>query len=112
MIPPKLYETQWVKFDDKLIHRVFLFMKGGMFAYWLVAEEDGDEAFGFVNLGDDQNAEWGYFSFEDIKKNGAKELPQSREFPMTFRDIQIPIEVLRNAYYKSVGLARNENPIV
>jgi len=36
---------------------------------WWVAEIDGDRriAFGYVNLGDDQNAEWGYMDLTELR---------------------------------------------
>ena len=35
---------------------------------WWIAEYDGDDLFwGFVNLGDDECAEWGYISFSELK---------------------------------------------
>jgi hypothetical protein len=36
---------------------------------WYIAEYDGDDLFwGYANLGDDQNAEWGYISFQELKE--------------------------------------------
>lgn len=52
--------------QDKLIYRHFFI--GGR--AWYVAEFDGDDLFfGYVILnGDYQGAEWGYFSFSELKE--------------------------------------------
>ena len=61
---PKLYETEDIPLREKQI--VVHFFLGS--ADWYVAEFDGrDTFFGFVHLGDDQNAEWGYFSFNELR---------------------------------------------
>jgi hypothetical protein len=63
---PRLYETEEIGVDDKLIYLHFFF--GG--CDWFAAEYDGDDIFfGFAILnGDMQNAEWGYFSFSELKE--------------------------------------------
>ena len=62
---PKLYETEHIPLQEKLIHLHFFI--GG--CDWYVAEYDGEDLFwGFVILNDDfQNAEWGYISFSELK---------------------------------------------
>ena len=62
---PKLYETEDVPLQDKLIYLHFFI--GG--CDWYVAEFDGEDLFwGFAILNDDfQNAEWGYISFSELK---------------------------------------------
>lgn len=62
---PKLYETDEVSIEDKLIYLHF-FLAG---SDWFVAEFDGTETFfWFVILnGDLRNAEWGYFSLSELK---------------------------------------------
>jgi hypothetical protein len=62
---PQLYATESTPLDDKVIH--LHFFVGG--CDWYVAELDDDEwlAFGYVNLGDSQNAEWGYFSLVELE---------------------------------------------
>ena len=62
---PRLYETEKVSIDEKLIHLHFFI---GSFD-WYVAEYDGDDTFwGYAILnGDLQNAEWGYFSFAELR---------------------------------------------
>ena len=40
---------------------------------WWIAEFDGDDIFwGFVNLGDDMCAEWGYVSYSELRSIGDK----------------------------------------
>lgn len=61
---PRLYDTEDKPLPEKLIYLHFFI--GG--CDWYVAEFDGkDIFFGFAHLGDDQNAEWGYFSFNELK---------------------------------------------
>ena len=62
---PKLYETEHILLQDKLIYLHFFI--GG--CDWYVAEFDEEDIFwGFVILNDDfQNAEWGYISFSELK---------------------------------------------
>lgn len=62
---PRLYETEHVPIEDKIIHLHF-FIDG---SDWYVAEYDGDDTF-FGNVilnGDLACAEWGYFSFSELK---------------------------------------------
>ena len=68
---PKLYETEEVPLEKKVIHRVYAIPSIGF--YWLIAELDEKEniAFGFANLNDDMNAEWGYISIDELEENGA-----------------------------------------
>ncbi|MBI2938368.1 MAG: hypothetical protein HYY22_09185 [Thaumarchaeota archaeon] len=69
---PKLYESESVPFERKIIHQRYQLSYVGF--YWLIAELDRKEnlAFGYANLNDDQNAEWGYVSIEEILENGAE----------------------------------------
>ncbi len=56
---PRLYTTEKIGSKDKIVHLHFFI--GG--CDWYVAEFDGEELFfGYANLNDAQNAEWGYFS--------------------------------------------------
>lgn len=66
---PKLYETDGTPFDDKIIHQKWSIPNIGF--YWLIAEIDKDEAFGYANLNDNDMSEWGYIDISDIKSNGA-----------------------------------------
>lgn len=69
-IIPRLYETEKIPLKEKLIHLHFFI--GG--CDWFVAEYDGEDLFfGYAILWDHRYAEWGYFSFDelkDIKING------------------------------------------
>jgi hypothetical protein len=62
---PRLYETEGIPVEDKLIHLHFFI--GG--CHWYIAEYDGDDIFfGYAVLnGDYWNAEWGYVSFSELK---------------------------------------------
>jgi len=64
---PSLYETEGTALEDKIIHMHFFL--GG--SDWYVAEYCSDESifFGYAILNDDlQNAEWGYFSFDELRE--------------------------------------------
>ena len=62
---PKLYETEHIPLQEKLIHLHFFI--GG--CDWYIAEFDGEDMFwGFAILNNDyQMAEWGYISFSELK---------------------------------------------
>ena len=62
LLPP-LYVTEHIATDEKIIHLHFFIGA----CNWYIAEFDGkDIFFGYVNLGDPQNAEWGYISFKEL----------------------------------------------
>ena len=72
---PRLYETEKIPIEEKLIYLHFFIGS----CDWYVAEFDGDDTFwGYAILnGDLQNAEWGYFSFSelrDVKVKGGVEV--------------------------------------
>jgi len=78
---PKLYSTENVRLKDKLI--VGHFFVGP--ADWYVVEYDPIEKmfFGYVNLGNIEMAEWGYFSFtelESLKVNGMLEVDYDKHW--------------------------------
>nr|WP_319492417.1 DUF2958 domain-containing protein [uncultured Desulfobacter sp.] len=62
---PRLYETEKIPLRDKLIYLHFYIFN----SHWFACEFDGvDRFFGFAMLNnDDINAEWGYFSFSELK---------------------------------------------
>ena len=62
---PRLYSTEDIELKDKHIYLHF-FIAG---CDWYAAEFDGQERFfGFVILNNDfEMAEWGYFSFNELK---------------------------------------------
>lgn len=61
---PRLYETENIPLNEKLIHLHFFI--GG--CDWYVAEFDGEDLFfGYAILWDHRYAEWGYFSFDELK---------------------------------------------
>lgn len=63
---PRLYKTEKTPLEEKLIYLHFFIFGSD----WYIAEYDGDDLFwGFSILnGDDQNAEWGYISFTEMKE--------------------------------------------
>ena len=79
---PKLYETEEVSLEEKLIHMHFFI--GG--CDWYISEYDQDNHlfFGYAILNNDlQNSEWGYISYDEL------------------RDISIQgIEIDRDLYWK------------
>ena len=62
---PRLYETENIPAEEKLIHRHFFI--GG--CDWYVSEYDGDDLFfGFAILNSEfEMAEWGYISFAELQ---------------------------------------------
>jgi len=68
---PRLGETDGVPFDSKTVYQRWTEPQTGF--YWLIAEYDprDDTAFGYANLADDDNAEWGYIQMSEIRRIGA-----------------------------------------
>ena len=69
-IIPKLYETEHITAEDKIVHCHFFI--GG--CHWFIVEFDqGDTMFGFCILNSDfLNSEWGYVSLEELKQINIK----------------------------------------
>jgi len=63
---PKLYETEEILLDQKMIYLHFFI--GG--SDWYIAEFDGEDMFfGYAILnGDTECAEWGYVSFSELRE--------------------------------------------
>lgn len=62
---PDIYSTESIPLWAKTIHAHFFLGS----ADWYIAELDHDDfrtAFGYVNLGDRDSAEWGYFSLSEL----------------------------------------------
>jgi hypothetical protein len=68
---PKLYETEDVPAEKKIIYQKWEIPQ--IRFYWFIAELDRKEnlAFGYANLNDDNFAEWGYISIEELMDNNA-----------------------------------------
>ena len=63
---PRLYANEKTQTPIKGIIIHLHFFVGG--CDWWIAEYDGEDLFfGFVNLGDDTCAEWGYISYSKLK---------------------------------------------
>lgn len=62
---PGLYETEKTAMKDKIIHMHFFLGP----CDWYAAEYSSKEGlfFGYANLGDPVNAEWGYFSLYELR---------------------------------------------
>lgn len=60
---PKLYATEKLPMRDKVIHAHFFV---GACDWWLAEYCAETLAFGYVNLGDPQCAEWGYFDLAEL----------------------------------------------
>ena len=87
---PKLYATERIPFEKKVIYQRYK-IKPLRF-YWLIAELDKKKnlAFGYANLNDDQLAEWGYISIDELLENGAE---LDREWrPYTYKEAAKRIE--------------------
>lgn len=69
---PKLYETENIPFEEKVIYRRYQIKEIGF--YWLIAELDKktNMAFGYANLNNDIFAEWGYISLHELLDVGAR----------------------------------------
>lgn len=63
---PRIYETERTPAPDKVIHVKYFVAS----ATWFVCElsEDRRTAFGFADLGDPQNAEWGYIDMDALQE--------------------------------------------
>lgn len=62
---PRLYATENVDLDDKVVH--LHYFVGGCDWYVMELDENRRRAFGYVNLNDEQNAELGYFDMIELK---------------------------------------------
>ena len=62
---PKLYETEHIPTEEKIIH-LHMFIGG---ADWFIAEcdEAGEICFGFAIIDNPREAEWGYLSLSEIR---------------------------------------------
>jgi len=69
---PRIGHTEDIPLEQKTIYQKWHIPKIGF--YWLIAEIDPEDnlAFGYANLNDENNAEWGYISLAELKKTGAK----------------------------------------
>lgn len=69
---PGLYETEDTPLEEKTIFQRYELKSVGF--YWLIAELDTKErlAFGYANLNNDDFAEWGYISIDELLENGAE----------------------------------------
>jgi len=69
---PRIGHTEGIPTDQKTIHQRWYIPQIGF--YWLIAEIDPEErlAFGYANLNNENNAEWGDISLAELEETGAK----------------------------------------
>ena len=69
---PRMYKTDGIPFDEKTIHQKYEIKEIGF--YWLIAELNPEEnlAFGYANLNDDYNAEWGNIGLDEVMECGGR----------------------------------------
>ena len=94
---PGHYETEDVTTDEKIIHMHFFI--GG--CDWYITEYDPVDKlfFGFANLNDDQNAEWGYISLEEMKESNIKGFEVDRDLNWTVRAVKEVDEIQKCRMY-------------
>lgn len=82
---PKIYEQDGIPPGDKVVHAAYFIPFKSNWT-WYLTEYDAEthEAFGLV-LG--LEAEWGYFSLDELKSLGAMRLILE-DFPKTFKDLK------------------------
>jgi hypothetical protein len=83
---PGLYSQENKNIEETIIYQKWVLPFVGF--YWLISEFNPIDqiAFGFCNLNDDQNAEWGYVHLPEIIKEGA--FPLDGFEPTRFGSIQ------------------------
>jgi hypothetical protein len=101
---PRLYETENVPLEEKIIYRRYQIKELGF--YWLIAELDEERnlAFGYANLNNDVFAEWGYIDIQELLENGA-ELDKEWK-PCTFKEA---MERIAEERRKRLGDKREED---
>lgn len=93
---PPLYATEKKEAKDVKVITKFFFPVGA--ATWYVTEYDPSEKlfFGFVNLGDDEMAELGYFSLEELEGIRHPKFPTLRVERDRFWDSNTSLEDVIN----------------
>lgn len=78
---PAFYSTENIPLKEKVI--LMHFFIGG--CDWYVVEYNPEEQlfFGFANLGDDEMAEWGYFSLKELSELKVEFLEVDRDLHFT-----------------------------
>ena len=93
---PRLYQTEKTEIEETIIRAHFFI---GACDWW-VAEFDGEDLFfGYVNLGDPINAEWGYFKLSALR---ATQIMADLRDAKTGQVLgKIPVEVEWDQYWKT-----------
>lgn len=100
---PKLYETENIPMEEKIIYQKWhLKLRDSRYFFWLIAELDPVEriAFGYANLDDDQNAEWGYADLTEILLNGGER--DMRWKPLKFDEALKKVLNEREEYHRKM----------
>ena len=64
---PKLYETE-ARSDKDKVAQVKLFLPGTACTWYIVEFDGSDTCFGLVDLGYEENVEFGYFSLKELSE--------------------------------------------
>jgi hypothetical protein len=94
---PELYATEEIPLEKKMIYQKWEIKEIGF--YWLIAELDRKKniAFGYANLNNDDFAEWGYISMEELIDNGA--IPDRTWKPCMYEEAVKKIKQYRGGYH-------------
>jgi hypothetical protein len=88
---PKLYETEELAKKDK-VAQAKLFLPGTACTWYVVEFDGSDTCFGLVDLGYEQDVEFGYFSLKELSETKSLYglgVERDRYFePRTFNNIQ------------------------
>lgn len=97
---PKLYETDGISFENKTVHCVYVL--DHVQFYWLVVEYDPEQklAFGYANLNNEDFAEWGYISIEELEENHARKIETWKPvaFPKAKQQVREILDLTRRNY--------------
>ena len=92
---PRLYENEKKPSLDQVIIHMHFFLGG---CDWYAAEFDGEDLFwGFANLNDPCNAEWGYFLLSELKEINTHGIEIDRDLywrPKKFSEVRFEEEHL------------------
>lgn len=97
---PAYRSTENIPFEDKIIH-LHLYIGA---CHWYIAEYQPEHRifFGFANLGDPQNAEWGDIPLDELDEIDIKGVQVERDLhwkPARFRDIEEEAQSQHNPFY-------------
>ena len=85
---PKLYETENIKIDNKILHIRYISIYSNWEWYLIEYNPDTKIAFGYVKGFEN---EWGYFSlqeFQELNNENLKIIRDESFTPITFKELQ------------------------